>query len=103
MADETGDAASTPIGSGKKRSTGRQASVQRLSHSHFKLLGLHFPDHVDERSRRGGQDESFAPNRVDLFIVRASVDYDAGWTAQTAVATPKEQVDRVGNDVAEVE
>ena len=44
--------------------------------------GCEFPGYVDERSRRGGQGEPFAPDRVDLFLVGAGVDDDAGRTAQ---------------------
>ena len=39
MADEFGDAASEPIGSGNKRATGRQAFVQCLADGHLDLLG----------------------------------------------------------------
>lgn len=60
--------------------------------------GCQFPGYVDEYPGGGGQ-----PNRVDLFLVAASVDDDAGWTTYAAVAASEEQVDRVGNDVAEVE
>jgi hypothetical protein len=73
-----------------------QPAAERLPQGHFQLLGLQFPGYVDERSRWGGQGESFAPNRGDPFPVGAGVDDDAGRTANAAISASEEQVDRVG-------
>ncbi|MDX6610622.1 MAG: hypothetical protein QOF85_2547 [Solirubrobacterales bacterium] len=61
MADEFGDAASTPIGSGEKRATGHQASVQRLAHGHLDLLGGRpGGGRVEDRPHRVSNADAFA-------------------------------------------
>ena len=59
--DEIGDATSTPIGSGEKRATGRQAFVQRLAHSHLDLLGGRpGAGSVEDRPHGVGDADAFA-------------------------------------------
>lgn len=65
-ADEFSDAASTPIRSGEKGATGRQAVVQCLADGHLDLLGGR-PDAggVEDRPHRVGDADAFADTTSD--------------------------------------